>query len=89
MQYNSLPPPHSVPCLSLAHPVLNPVSPTTYSSNASVARGDTKSRKSVTQYNTLENYLLKNVAANGWRVSRRRGRVLCLFMTAKAAPAAK
>ena len=34
------PPP--APCLHLTHPVFNPVSPTTHSLNASVARGDKK-----------------------------------------------
>ena len=33
--------PRPVPCLHLTNPVFNPVSPTTHSSNASVARGDT------------------------------------------------
>ena len=35
-------PPHPAPCLHITHPVFNQVSPTTHSSNASVARGDTK-----------------------------------------------
>ena len=35
------PAPPPAPCLHLTHPVFNPVSPTTHSLNASVARGDT------------------------------------------------
>ena len=34
------------PVLHLTHPIINPVSPTTHSSNASVLRGDTISRNS-------------------------------------------
>ena len=34
-------PPRPAPCLHLTHPVFNPMSPTTHSLNASVARGDT------------------------------------------------